>query len=122
MSFAADTHLGPYKIISIVSSRIVRSGQTAAMVRSDACEHGSDANFDLATDGKRLVALMPAETTESRETQSHVTLELNFFEEVGAAWRKNPGSLSAGMCVGPCEILASLMAAWGKCGARAICG
>jgi WD40 repeat protein len=39
-------------------------------------------NFDLASDGKRFVVLMPAEGPEPRETQSHVTLAVNFFDEV----------------------------------------
>jgi hypothetical protein len=39
-------------------------------------------NFDLAPDGKRFVALMPTETQEPREAQSHVTLVTNFFDEV----------------------------------------
>jgi serine/threonine-protein kinase len=39
-------------------------------------------NFDLAPDGKRFVALMPAGSPEPRETQSHVTLVVNFFDEV----------------------------------------
>jgi serine/threonine protein kinase/Tol biopolymer transport system component len=39
-------------------------------------------NFDLAPDGKRFVMLISAESPEPRETQSHVTLVLNFFDEV----------------------------------------
>jgi hypothetical protein len=39
-------------------------------------------NFDLAPDGKSFVVLMPAESPEPRETQSHVTLVVNFFDEV----------------------------------------
>jgi serine/threonine-protein kinase len=39
-------------------------------------------NFDLSPDGKRFVVLMPAQSPEPRETQSHVTLALNFFDEV----------------------------------------
>jgi serine/threonine-protein kinase len=39
-------------------------------------------NFYLAPDGKRFVVLMPAESPEPRETQSHVTLVVNFFDEV----------------------------------------
>jgi hypothetical protein len=44
---------------------------------------GVTPSFDLAPDGKRFVVLMPAESPEPRETQSHVTLVLNFFDEVG---------------------------------------
>jgi Tol biopolymer transport system component len=43
---------------------------------------GLTANFDLAPDGKRFVVLMPAESPEPRETQSHVTLVVNFFDEI----------------------------------------
>jgi hypothetical protein len=38
--------------------------------------------FDLAPDGDRLVALLPADAPESRETLGHVTLTLNFFDEL----------------------------------------
>jgi eukaryotic-like serine/threonine-protein kinase len=43
---------------------------------------GLSMNFDLAPDGKRFAVLMPVESPEPRETQSHVTLALNFFDEV----------------------------------------
>jgi eukaryotic-like serine/threonine-protein kinase len=43
---------------------------------------GLGINFDLAPDGKRLIALMPAASPEPRETQSHVTIMMNFFDEV----------------------------------------
>jgi serine/threonine-protein kinase len=39
-------------------------------------------NFDLAPDGKRVVVLMPAESPEPREMQSHVKIGVNFFEEI----------------------------------------
>jgi hypothetical protein len=39
-------------------------------------------DFDLAPDGKRFVVLMPVEAEEPRETQSHVTLVTNFFDEL----------------------------------------
>jgi Tol biopolymer transport system component len=39
-------------------------------------------NIDLAPDGKRIVALMPAETAEDQKAQSHVTFLENFFDEV----------------------------------------
>jgi serine/threonine-protein kinase len=38
--------------------------------------------FDLAPDGKRFAVLMAAEGPEPIEAQSHVTLLLNFFEEL----------------------------------------
>jgi hypothetical protein len=43
---------------------------------------GTGKNYDPAPDGNRLVVLMPAESAEPRETQSHVTLVVNFFDEV----------------------------------------
>jgi serine/threonine-protein kinase len=43
---------------------------------------GLGGNFDLAPDGKRFVVLMPVESLEPRETQNHVTLVVNFFDEV----------------------------------------
>jgi serine/threonine-protein kinase len=51
---------------------------------------GLGVNFDLAPDGRRFVALMPAESPEPRETQSHLTLVVNFFDEVRrhvGAWK-----------------------------------
>ena len=43
---------------------------------------GNNWNLDLAPDGRRFVVLMPAEVAEARESQSHVTLVMNFFDEV----------------------------------------
>jgi serine/threonine-protein kinase len=43
---------------------------------------GNNWNLDLAPDGKRFVVLMPAEAPEARESQSHVTLVMNYFDEV----------------------------------------
>jgi hypothetical protein len=43
---------------------------------------GTAGNLDLAPDGKRFVVLMPAESSESQETQSRLTLVVNFFDEV----------------------------------------
>jgi serine/threonine-protein kinase len=43
---------------------------------------GLSINFDPAPDGKRVLALMSAESSEPREAQSHVTLVMNFFDEV----------------------------------------
>jgi serine/threonine-protein kinase len=39
-------------------------------------------NIDLAPDGKRIAALMPAETAEAQKSQSHVIFLENFFDEV----------------------------------------
>jgi serine/threonine-protein kinase len=43
---------------------------------------GQTPNLDLAPDGKRFVVLMPAESPEPRESENHVTLVVNFFDEV----------------------------------------
>jgi serine/threonine-protein kinase len=43
---------------------------------------GDNWNLDLAPDGKRFVALMPEEATGARERRNHVTLVMNFFDEV----------------------------------------
>jgi serine/threonine-protein kinase len=40
------------------------------------------ANYDLAPDGKRIAALMPAETVEGQKAQNHVIFLENFFDEV----------------------------------------
>ena len=39
-------------------------------------------NYDLAPDGKRIVALMPVETAEGQKAQNHVIFLENFFDEV----------------------------------------
>ena len=39
-------------------------------------------NVDLAPDGKRIIALMPVETSEAQKAQSHVIFLMNFFDEV----------------------------------------
>jgi serine/threonine-protein kinase len=39
-------------------------------------------NVDLAPDGKRIVALMPANDKSSQEAQNHVTFLENFFDEL----------------------------------------
>jgi Tol biopolymer transport system component len=43
---------------------------------------GLAVNFDLAPDGKRFVVLMPVENPEPREAQNHLTLVVNFFDEL----------------------------------------
>jgi Tol biopolymer transport system component/predicted Ser/Thr protein kinase len=43
---------------------------------------GQRMNYDLAPDGKRVVAVMPAEISEAQTAQSRVTLVLNFLDEV----------------------------------------
>ncbi len=39
-------------------------------------------NYDLAPDGKRIVALMPVQTGEAQKAQNHVIFLENFFDEV----------------------------------------
>jgi serine/threonine-protein kinase len=36
--------------------------------------------YDVAPDGKRILALMPAESAEGQKAQNHVTFLLNFFD------------------------------------------
>jgi len=43
---------------------------------------GLGVNFDLAPDGKRCVVLMQAASPEPRATQSHVTLVVNYLDEI----------------------------------------
>jgi serine/threonine-protein kinase len=43
---------------------------------------GMTGNVDLAPDGTRFVALMPANAAESRDTRGHYTLVTNFFDTV----------------------------------------
>ncbi|MGA3029085.1 MAG: hypothetical protein ABSF98_30485 [Bryobacteraceae bacterium] len=38
--------------------------------------------YDLAPDGKRVVALMPVETPEAQQSQNHVIYLENFFDEL----------------------------------------
>jgi Tol biopolymer transport system component len=43
---------------------------------------GDNLNLDLAHDGNRFVVLAPAQGAEARESRNHVTLVMNFFDEV----------------------------------------
>ncbi len=43
---------------------------------------GQTANYDLAPDGKRIIALMPVETAEAQKAQNQVIFLENFFDEV----------------------------------------
>jgi hypothetical protein len=43
---------------------------------------GLAVNLNLAPDGKRFIVLMPAESPEPLEAQSHVKIAVNFFDEV----------------------------------------
>jgi len=71
---------------------------------------GLTGNFDLATDGKRVVALMPVESPEPLETQSHVKIATNFFDGSGGAWRRKANNY-ASLCrhaTWPNEILSPI--------------
>ena len=39
-------------------------------------------NFDVAPDGERILAFVPAARSEEQQTVNHVTFMLNFSEEV----------------------------------------
>ena len=54
----------------------------ASKPRLWAAKKNLSASFDLAPDGKRFVVVMSAETPQPQETQNHVTLVVNFFDEV----------------------------------------
>jgi serine/threonine-protein kinase len=43
---------------------------------------GFNTNYDLAPDGKRVAAIMPAEAPEDQKAQTHVIFLQNFFDEV----------------------------------------
>jgi hypothetical protein len=43
---------------------------------------GLTGNLDLAPDGKRFLVLMPVESPEPRESESHVRLMINFIDEI----------------------------------------
>ena len=43
---------------------------------------GMTLNYDLHPDGKRIVALMPAEPADGKKPDSHVTILFNFFDEL----------------------------------------
>jgi hypothetical protein len=39
-------------------------------------------NYDVAPDGKRIAALMPAEATETQKARNHIIFLENFFDEL----------------------------------------
>jgi serine/threonine-protein kinase len=45
-------------------------------------DYGFALNLDLHPDGKRFIALLPAEAAKPQERQSHVTVVVNFLDEV----------------------------------------
>lgn len=56
MPLSAGTRLGRYEILAPIGT------------------------YDVAPDGQRIVALMPAETPVGQTAQSHVIFLLNFFD------------------------------------------
>ena len=42
----------------------------------------SGTNFDVAPDGKRIVALIPVDAPEAQQSQNHVIFLENFFDEL----------------------------------------
>jgi hypothetical protein len=52
------------------------------VVRTAAGQSDLTPNFDLAPDGKRFVVLMAPEGAEVSRLQGHVTLVMNFFDEL----------------------------------------
>jgi Tol biopolymer transport system component len=77
----------------MIASYVVKSGaflaqKPRAWSGKQLLNAGLTVNYDLAPDGKRVVALMPTEGPESRETQSHVTLVVNFFDQVRRVARR----------------------------------
>jgi serine/threonine-protein kinase len=57
-------------------------------LRKQLVDIGLTPTFDVAPDGKRVVALMPADSGAPRENQNHITVVVNFFDEVR---RRVPG-------------------------------
>jgi hypothetical protein len=51
------------------------------VVTADPRGHGCDFNLDVDPNGPRVLALLP-ETVEDRQSADHVTLMLNFADEV----------------------------------------
>jgi serine/threonine-protein kinase len=43
---------------------------------------GQFINYDVAPDGKRIVAIMPADASGAQPAEGHVTFVLNFFDEL----------------------------------------
>ena len=43
---------------------------------------GMNRSFDLHPDGKRSVALMPAESMSGKKAETHVTILFNFLDEL----------------------------------------
>ena len=71
----------------MVAAYTVRGGSFAAdkpRVWSEKrlADTGAPLNYDLAPDGKRIAAIMPADVPEEQKAQNHVIFLQNFFDEV----------------------------------------
>ena len=52
-------------------------------------DQGTLTNYDLAPDGKRIVAFLPSEDAEGQKPLTHLTFLLNFFDELRRKTGKN---------------------------------
>jgi Tol biopolymer transport system component len=66
---------------TVVSGSFV-AGKPRAWSRSAIADTGVLANFDVSSDGRRIVALLPAAKPGDDQTQNHATFILNFFDAV----------------------------------------
>lgn len=66
----------------VVKGESFEAGRPRVWSDKQLANTGLVAGHSLAPDGKRFVVLMPAEGPEPRETQSHVKIAVNFFDEV----------------------------------------
>jgi len=60
-------------------------GQPVLWTERRFADTGVVAGVDLAANGKRFVALMPAEPAGRQQSPNHVTILLNFFDEIPAS-------------------------------------
>jgi len=54
------------------------------LMEHESNENGKQKSFDLAPDGKRIVALLPVETPEAQRTQRRVIFLMNFADELNS--------------------------------------
>ena len=65
-----------------VANGTFRAGKPRVWFGGQLTNVGLGRNLDLAPDGKRFLVVMPAQSPEPQESQSHVILMTNFFDEV----------------------------------------
>ena len=65
------------------------SGVPRAWSATRLMDTGNNANYDLAPDGKRIVAFLQGEDTEGQKPLTHLTLLLNLFDELKRKTGKN---------------------------------